>query len=97
MNDSKRVDLHIHSTASDGQMTPLEVVQCALERHLRAISITDHDSVAAIEVSSWGSPTGEPMSISWAISSIPDFRNCCRPWNDFAGTDIAVGRRSSTS
>ncbi len=50
MNVSRRVDLHIHSTASDGQMTPLEVVQCALERHLRAISITDHDSVAAIEV-----------------------------------------------
>jgi predicted metal-dependent phosphoesterase TrpH len=48
MNISRRVDLHIHSTASDGQMTPSEVVQCALERHLRAISITDHDSVAAI-------------------------------------------------
>jgi len=46
---SQRVDLHIHSTASDGQMTPFEVVQCALERQLRAISITDHDSVVAIE------------------------------------------------
>jgi len=49
MKTSKRVDLHIHSTASDGQMTPLEIVQCALDRHLRAISITDHDSVAALE------------------------------------------------
>lgn len=49
MNAPKRVDLHIHSTASDGQMTPSEVVECALERHLRAISITDHDSVAGVE------------------------------------------------
>jgi predicted metal-dependent phosphoesterase TrpH len=49
MTPAKRVDLHIHTTASDGQMTPHEVMQCALERHLRAIAITDHDSVAAID------------------------------------------------
>jgi len=49
MTQTNRVDLHIHTTASDGQMTPFEVVQSALERHLRAISITDHDSVEAID------------------------------------------------
>jgi predicted metal-dependent phosphoesterase TrpH len=49
MTQARRVDLHIHTTASDGQMTPREVVQLALERHLRAIAITDHDSVAAID------------------------------------------------
>jgi hypothetical protein len=49
MTHTRRVDLHIHTTASDGRMTPGEVVQCALDRHLRAIAITDHDSVAAVE------------------------------------------------
>jgi predicted metal-dependent phosphoesterase TrpH len=45
----KRVDLHIHTTASDGQESPQEVVQRALEKNLAAIAITDHDSVAAID------------------------------------------------
>lgn len=44
----KRVDLHIHTTASDGQQSPIEIVQLALDRGLAAIAITDHDSVAAI-------------------------------------------------
>lgn len=45
----KRVDLHIHTAASDGQQSAQEVVQRALERGLLAIAITDHDSVAAID------------------------------------------------
>jgi len=39
-------DLHIHSTASDGHLTPSEVVQHSLELGLRAISICDHDTMA---------------------------------------------------
>lgn len=39
------VDLHIHSTASDGSLTPFEIVAAAEEAGLSAISITDHDSV----------------------------------------------------
>jgi predicted metal-dependent phosphoesterase TrpH len=45
---TNRVDLHIHTNASDGQQTVQEVVRLALKRQLRAIAITDHDSVAAI-------------------------------------------------
>jgi predicted metal-dependent phosphoesterase TrpH len=45
----RRVDLHIHTSASDGQQSPQEVVQRALNQKLAAIAITDHDSVAAIE------------------------------------------------
>jgi predicted metal-dependent phosphoesterase TrpH len=40
-----RIDLHIHSTASDGTLTPAEIVRQALALHLGAIAITDHDSV----------------------------------------------------
>lgn len=45
----RRVDLHIHTTASDGQQSPQEVVQLALKQGLAAVAITDHDSVAAID------------------------------------------------
>jgi predicted metal-dependent phosphoesterase TrpH len=40
------IDLHIHTTASDGTFTPTEVIAHAQELGLKAISITDHDTVA---------------------------------------------------
>ena len=43
-----RVDLHLHSTASDGQYTPQELVDMALARGMTAISLTDHDTVAGV-------------------------------------------------
>jgi predicted metal-dependent phosphoesterase TrpH len=44
-----RVDLHLHSTASDGQFSPSELVAMALERNLLAIAITDHDTTEGID------------------------------------------------
>ena len=41
-----RIDLHIHTTASDGTCTPLEIISLAQKLNLRAIAITDHDTVA---------------------------------------------------
>ena len=41
-----RVDLHIHTTASDGTLTPSEVISLAREVKLKAIAITDHDTLA---------------------------------------------------
>jgi len=43
-----RVDLHIHTTCSDGFYTPEEIVEKARELNLTGISITDHDNVDAI-------------------------------------------------
>lgn len=42
------VDLHMHSTASDGTLPPEAVVGAAAAAHLTAIALTDHDSVAGI-------------------------------------------------
>jgi predicted metal-dependent phosphoesterase TrpH len=43
-----QVDLHIHSNkSSDGSLSPFHIVQLASEMNLEAISITDHDTVAA--------------------------------------------------
>ncbi|WP_432738538.1 PHP domain-containing protein [Maridesulfovibrio sp. FT414] len=39
------IDLHTHSTASDGTMTPAELVRAAREAGLAAIALTDHDTI----------------------------------------------------
>ncbi len=44
----KRIDLHVHTTASDGTLPPAEAVVHALLRGLSAIAITDHDTPAGI-------------------------------------------------
>jgi len=43
------VDLHLHTTASDGVMTPTEIVKYAKAKGLRAIAITDHDTIEGLE------------------------------------------------
>ena len=42
----KQIDLHIHSSASDGTDSPAEVVRKAKELDLAAVAITDHDTVS---------------------------------------------------
>ena len=46
----KYVDLHIHTTISDGALTPEEVVEYAHKKELAAIGITDHDVTDGIEI-----------------------------------------------
>src|SRR5580692_7671752 len=43
-----RVDLHLHTTFSDGTYTPAEVVDLARRSGLSCIAITDHDTLAGI-------------------------------------------------
>lgn len=45
----KWIDLHTHSTASDGSMRPAELVRYAREAGLAAIALTDHDSMGGVE------------------------------------------------
>ena len=40
-----KADLHIHTDASDGDCTPEEILQKAIEKGLETISITDHDTI----------------------------------------------------
>ena len=44
-----RVDLHAHSTASDGELTPADLVRYARERGLTVLALTDHDTVDGID------------------------------------------------
>lgn len=43
----KKIDLHIHTTCSDGTFSPKEIIDMAIENGLDAIAITDHDSIDA--------------------------------------------------
>lgn len=43
-----RIDLHMHSTFSDGLFSPTELVEKAVEKSLDAISLTDHDCVDGV-------------------------------------------------
>jgi len=43
-----KIDLHSHTTASDGQLTPSELVMRATTMQVDVIAITDHDTVAGI-------------------------------------------------
>lgn len=43
------IDLHVHTTASDGQYSPTQILSMAVEKGLSAIAITDHDTVNGLE------------------------------------------------
>jgi predicted metal-dependent phosphoesterase TrpH len=46
--ESHVIDLHIHSTFSDGSMTPEEIVELAARAGLKTIALTDHDGMGGI-------------------------------------------------
>lgn len=54
------VDLHIHSTASDGSFSPREVVTMARDRSLKAVALTDHDTIDGVAEAI---QTGEQLGI----------------------------------
>ncbi len=43
------IDLHVHTTASDGQYTPSQIIEFAHNKNIGVIAITDHDTVAGID------------------------------------------------
>jgi len=43
------IDLHLHSNGSDGSQTPSQIIDSALDLKLKAIALTDHDTVASLD------------------------------------------------
>lgn len=59
MELKRYVDLHTHTTCSDGTFTPEELVKLAAQRGIEVLAITDHDNVsgvkrAMLEANNWG-------------------------------------------
>ncbi|TME35659.1 MAG: PHP domain-containing protein [Chloroflexi bacterium] len=65
------IDLHVHTTASDGRLSPGEVVAAAAERGLSALAITDHDVLSGLDEAVAAAPAnlevvpGIEMTASW--------------------------------
>lgn len=45
----RQIDLHVHSTCSDGTFTPTQLVDYAIEKGLAAFALTDHDTVDGLD------------------------------------------------
>jgi predicted metal-dependent phosphoesterase TrpH len=52
------VDLHVHTTASDGRLSPTDAVRAAAERGLSAVAITDHDVLWGLDEAIAAAPPG---------------------------------------
>lgn len=59
-----KIDLHIHTTCSDGQLSPEEVIKLALKKKLKAVSITDHDTFEAYNLA-------KPFADEYGVELIP--------------------------
>jgi predicted metal-dependent phosphoesterase TrpH len=66
------IDLHIHSSkSSDGDFSPFRIVQLAKEKKLKAISISDHDTVAAYpEALRFGKEAGVEIIPSMELTTL---------------------------
>jgi predicted metal-dependent phosphoesterase TrpH len=65
------IDLHVHTTASDGRLSPAEAVAAAAERNLSAVAITDHDVLSGLDEARAAAPPslevvpGIEMTANW--------------------------------
>lgn len=71
------VDLHCHSTASDGALAPAVVVARAFERGVRLLALTDHDTLDGLDEASVAAQTlgmqlvnGIELSCTWGGATI---------------------------
>ena len=71
------IDLHSHTTASDGTLGPVELCNRAIERGVTTLAITDHDTVAAHHFLGQHKPagkleliTGIELSTTWSAAEI---------------------------
>src|SRR5690349_11575341 len=48
LGQPRAADLHVHTTASDGDYTPPQVVMFARQARLAAVAVTDHDTLAGV-------------------------------------------------
>jgi predicted metal-dependent phosphoesterase TrpH len=67
-----RIDLHAHSSASDGTETPAELVKAAAAAALDVVALTDHDTVRGWDDAAGGLPPGLRLVLGAEISCVYD-------------------------
>lgn len=65
------MDLHVHSTASDGVLSPEEVVRFAVQAGLEIVALSDHDSTEGIPVA-LSAAKGTPLTVWPAVEISTD-------------------------
>ncbi len=70
------IDLHLHTTASDGRLTPAQLVARAATAGLTTMSVTDHDTVASIaEVTALAGPLGIRVVAGIEVTAVDSGRD----------------------
>lgn len=70
------IDLHVHSTASDGSCSPFEILELAQKAGVRALALTDHDSIAGVKEI-------QPDIVSFPLEFITGVEISCDPPSEF--------------
>lgn len=83
------IDLHVHSNASDGTMTPEEVVDCAAKAGLSAIALTDHDTTAGVSKALAAEKKRRDAGL-FAPAVIPGTELSCSWFHDGKETEIHI-------
>lgn len=66
-----RIELHCHSTASDGRLTPTQLIELARDRDVTTLALTDHDTLRGVaEAASAGVQCGVRVIPGIEISSL---------------------------
>lgn len=81
-----KADLHIHTNASDGDCTPIVILEKALEKGLETISITDHDTIKGFKEARKSGLfqklellPGVEMSVKWGEKEVHLLSYCFDP------------------
>ena len=71
MQANRLIDLHSHSTASDGELAPSDLVAVAATRGITTLALTDHDTVAGI-------PEAREAARSHGLELLPGLEFTCK-------------------
>lgn len=75
------VDLHVHSNRSDGTFSPRELVDYAIEKGIKAMALTDHDTVAGLK---------EAQEYAATLSNAPEIIPGIEFSTEYQGQDIHI-------
>lgn len=88
------VDLHVHSTRSDGSFSPTELVDYAIEKKLTAFALTDHDTVDGLaEAASYAQNLREKYMSAGEnrlAASVPEIIPGIELSSEYEGRDIHI-------
>ncbi len=96
MNETRVIDLHTHSSCSDGSLTPDELVARAASAGVEVLALTDHDTIAGVEAAHGAALAaglklvpGVEISASWRAQSI----HVLGLWIDPAAAELGTALR----